>query len=519
MRSPQFRFAALLTALLVISGLAMPLTHTGSGHGASPAVGLQPGATRAWLDDDFEELEDGYDPETDPTSLFNVARAIGLNPSHPTGAGVDIALIDTGIVDVPGLANSRVVRGPDFSFEDAHPRFRALDTNGHGTHLAGILVATDADWPTRPDRTPQRALGIAPDARLVSIKVGVADGGADVSQVIAAINWVIANRRAAGLDIRIISLAYGTDASQDRLADPFAHAVERAWRAGIVVVVAGGNDGTGRALRSPAVDPFVIAVGAGHSDDEGKAELESFSNLGNSQRQLDILAPGRSIVSLRNPGSYSDAYNGRGRVDQDLVRGTGSSQATAVVAAAAALLLEQRPALTPDQVKGILVKSASGETSPGFLNVDKALAAKLPKKGQRWAPSVGLGSIDLARGSVRVADPGGTLDGETDIFGNNWSATAWATDAWTDNRWTGSRWAGDLWVGRSWSDRVWSDTSWSGNEWSGNEWSGNEWATAGWSGNEWSGNEWSGNEWSGNEWSGNQWSIAAWSTGSWGSRP
>ena len=128
---------------------------------------------------DFEVLPSGYDPARDPGSPYNVARRIGLDDDDdgPTGAGIDIALIDTGVVDVGGIRHSSVIFGPDFSFEDPYPNLRSLDTNGHGTHLAGIIAATDADWAEGDrEREPDRVLGIAPDARLVSIKVAAADG-------------------------------------------------------------------------------------------------------------------------------------------------------------------------------------------------------------------------------------------------------------------------------------------------------------------------------------------------------
>ncbi|MDH3500421.1 MAG: S8 family serine peptidase, partial [Acidimicrobiia bacterium] len=203
------------------------------------------------------------------TSLYQVAQQIGLVGSAaetqvPTGDGVQIALIDTGVVDVPGLRTSNVMIGPDFSFEDQAKALRGRDGNGHGTHLAGIMVGTDAAWKVGDTtRTPDRNLGIAPDAELVSIKVAAANGAVDVTQVIAAINWVIEHKDDQGMNIRVLALAYGTDSSQPYLVSPLAYAVERAWHAGIVVVVAAGNEGRSDwMLKNPATDPYVIAVGS-----------------------------------------------------------------------------------------------------------------------------------------------------------------------------------------------------------------------------------------------------------------
>ena len=85
--------------------------------------------------------------------------------------------------------------------------------------------------------------GMAPDARIVSLKVGTADGGVDVSQVIAAIDWVVQHKNDNGLNIRVINLSYGTNSTQNSRVDPLSYAVEQAWKKGIVVVAAAGNSG------------------------------------------------------------------------------------------------------------------------------------------------------------------------------------------------------------------------------------------------------------------------------------
>ena len=133
-----------------------------------------------------------------------------------TGAGVDVALIDTGVSRVEGLATpGKVIYGPDLSLESQAPDLRNLDTNGHGTFMAGLIAGKDAGLSAPYSDAPASAYrGMAPDARIVSVKVGVADGGVDVSQVIAAIDWVVQHRNDNDLNIRVINLSYGTNIAQ-----------------------------------------------------------------------------------------------------------------------------------------------------------------------------------------------------------------------------------------------------------------------------------------------------------------
>ena len=198
-----------------------------------------------------------------------------------TGAGVDVAVIDSGVVPVDGLrppARSSTVRTSRSRLWSAtrraarRARSRTLDTYGHGTHLAGIIAGRDDAAPgTVTSATSGNFVGVAPDARIVSVKVADAQGRTDVSQAIAAIDWVIQHKNANGLNIRVLNMSFGTDGVQSYQLDPLAYAAEQAWHKGIVVVVAAGNAGYGSAkLNNPAYDPYVIAVGgsdgAGHGD-------------------------------------------------------------------------------------------------------------------------------------------------------------------------------------------------------------------------------------------------------------
>jgi serine protease AprX len=464
-----------------------------------------------------------YNPAGDPYSMQNIAVADGVQSwwrAGVTGKGVDVALIDTGVAPVPALSGSnKVVNGPDLSLESQDPSFQHLDTNGHGTFMAGIIGGNDGQ--TGGYR------GVAPGSRILSVKVGDANGGVDVSQVIAAIDWVVQHRHDHGLDIRVINLSYGTASSQPYLLDPLAYAAEQAWRKGIVVVAAAGNGGIGAGLADPAYDPWLISVGAADTmgtpslaDDE-PAPFTAGAACGTCAAAT-LLAPGMHLQGLRVPGSYIDENNPSAALGSLYFRGSGTSQAAAYVSGAVGLLLQKYPKLTPDQVKQMLVAGAQPlpGASPlvqghGELDLSKLLtapghsgAAGRGPGAPRWA--TGGGSLQLSRGNDLLSLNGVALAGDRDIFGKRFNAKAMATLERADHSWTGGRWNGSSWTGSSWSGHSWSGSSWSGSSWSGSSWSGSSWSTLSWSGNSWSGSSWSGSSWSGSSWSGSSWSAFSW---------
>lgn len=434
------------------------------------------------------------------------------------GSGIDVALIDTGVVPVDGLTwPGKIVNGPDLSFESQVDNLRYLDTFGHGTHLAGIIAGRD-------DADSQFS-GMAPGARIVSVKVADSQGAVDVSQVIAAIDWVVEHRNDNDLDIRVISLAYGTDGSQAYQIDPLSYAVERAWQAGIVVVVAAGNDGNSADLRNPAINPYVIAVGAAENDSSHISGVASFSNCGTSNRFVDIVAPGRSVLSLRSPGSYADQNYPEAAVNGTYFLGSGTSQAAAVVAGGVALLLDQRPELSPNQVKALLMDNADYVQGADFkcqgagsLDLAAVEGDRTPSAGssnQTFQESDGSGSLEAARGSNHVYDNGVALQGEIDIMSSPWTGYCAPNGGcvptlWDGGDFNGASWSGASWSGASWSSATWSSATWSGASWSGASWSSKTWSSATWSGASWSGASWSGASWSGASWSGDTWAGLSW---------
>ncbi len=465
-----------------------------------------------------------YDPATDPNSMFAMSQISGATAwwdAGYTGAGVDVAVIDTGVSPVEGLSTvGKVVYGPDLSLESQAVNLRNLDTNGHGTFMAGLIAGKDSTLSAPYAKAPASVYrGIAPDARIVSVKVGVADGGVDVSQVIAAINWVVEHRTDNGMNIRVINLSYGTNSKQDYTIDPLSYAAEQAWKKGIVVVAAAGNTGYQKGkgapgLADPAYNPFVMAAGGYDmmgtvtpKDDMMGSYSASSSGDGKS-KDPDFVAVGSHLQGLRVPGGFIDQNHPEGLLGSRFFRGSGSSQAAAITSGMVALILQKYPNLTPDEVKrfigenGEKVSGAGGRAQgKGKINL-LVLPTKTPKSyTQKFKSSTGTGSLELARGTDHLTANGVVLSGEKDIFGNAFDAAAMAAAAAAGNSWSGGTWNGNSWSGSSWSGNSWSGSSWSGSSWSGNSWSGSSW-----SGNSWSGSSWSGSSWSGSSWAGGSWS-------------
>jgi serine protease AprX len=474
---------------------------------------------------------DGQNVSGDLGGLTSVARLIGADDywnAGFTGRGVDVALIDSGVVPVKGLTSpGKIVNGPDLSFESQDPDLRYLDTFGHGTHMAGIIAGRDPGSYDVSASDNSHFVGIAPGARVLSVKVADSFGTTDVSQVIAAIGWVVEHRRDNDLDVRVLNLSFGTDGVQSYRLDPLAYAVEDAWHRGIFVVVAAGNDGYGdQQLNNPAYDPYVMAVGAtGRRGTATRADdkVADFSSVGDDRRHPDVVAPGTSILSLRDPGSYVDQRNPSARVGDTprLFRGSGTSQAAAVVSGAAALIIDQRPNIKPDQLKALLRKTAFDLDDPsagqgaGLIDLARARTISTPAADQNHPRAAGGGTLEKARGTLELLSRGVPLQGERDIFGNTLNLVDWLLKTvlgvvWVGGRflgvpWTGSCWCEDTWAGPAWEGRSWTDNDWSGRSWTSDAWKGRSWTTGGWTGGEWNGRSWTSDTWYGDTWSSAGW--------------
>lgn len=406
----------------------------------------------------------------DATDAFNqVTRATSLWNEGVDGTTSTVAVIDTGIqANLSDLAG-RVIGGVDFTTE-ANPY---KDSFGHGTFVAGIVAGNGA-------ASNGQYKGMAPDARLVSVKIAGANGASDVAQLLKALEWVVSNKARYGIDV--VNLSVGTDSTQPYALSPLDRAVEQAWQAGIVVVVSASNLGEKGhgTITKPADDPFVITVGA--VDDKGSPgrgddEMAGFSGMGPTAAdgisKPEVVASGRSVVSLRTPGSFIDNRYPSGRVGSAYFKGSGTSFAAGVVSGAAALLLDREPNLNPNQVKARLMGTAvqvagGGENISGSGSIDAYAAShstSMAEANQNIPFSAGAGTVSADEGSLAVdVNTNLVTNLVTGLLGTLTSVlfqSSWTVDP-TGSTWWGSTWWGSTWWGSTWWGSTWWGSTWWG---------------------------------------------------------
>ncbi|HXD15694.1 MAG TPA: S8 family peptidase [Vicinamibacterales bacterium] len=286
--------------------------------------------------------------------------------SGVTGQGVVVAVLDSGIASHKALSGKVIA---SVSMIAGQP---TTDEYGHGTHVAGIITGSGS---YAAGVTSLYAGGIAPGAQLVNVRVLGDDGVGNTSDVIAGIDWVIANK--STYKIKVINLSLGHAVTEPVMYDPLCAAVERAYRAGIIVVAAAGNagklaDGTPvlGGIASPGNSPYAITVGATNtwgtatrSDDT----ITTYSSRGptkwDNNAKPDLAAPGNKIISLEAPGSYiatnypSEHIAGSG--NNGYLRMSGTSMSAPMISGAVALLLQAQPSMSATQAKFVLQTGSS----------------------------------------------------------------------------------------------------------------------------------------------------------------
>jgi serine protease AprX len=437
------------------------------------------------------------------TSSVNLPISNSEKWGWSTGAAVDwtgqalsmqtptIAIVDSGIdTSRTEVFGNRVIG--QTSVASVLPNSEG-DGYGHGTFVASIAAGAAAGH-----------AGVAPSANLLSVDVMGDNGEATVADVVAACDWILANKSQYNIKVANLSLHATNPASL--FFDPLDQAVEKLWLNGVTVVTAAGNyavDGQQSDVPfAPSNDPFVITVGAadivntlGAADDVA-APWSAWGYTFDGFAKPDLSAPGRYMIGA-TPDNATLALE---RPDHVLSPGymqlSGTSFSAPAVAGAAALILAQHPAWTPDQVKGALMVSARGTpaATPGSLGVGEL-------------------NVPLARMVDNPPNPNAGLDQyvTTDVDGNPiFDNSAWQTAALNDAAWGSAAWGSAAWGSAAWGSAAWGSAAWGSAAWGSAAWGSAAWGSAAWGSAAWGSAAWGSAAWGSAAWSDAAWASAAW---------
>jgi serine protease AprX len=367
-----------------------------------------------------------------------------------TGRGVGIAVIDSGVTPSDAFG-SRLVQVP------LDGQSGSLDdTVGHGTMVAGVAAGNSPDG---------AFIGIAPGATVYALNINRSTG-VYTSDVITALKWVFDN--AHTYNIRVVNLSLTENVISSYADSPLDLAVERLWASGVFVAVAAGNRGAGAIDYAPANDPLAFTAGAfdtmdttGPKDDT----LLSWSSRGTTVdgfAKPEMVLPGRHIAGPLPAGTYLDGAAPSGnRVASGYASINGTSFAAPQIAGAAAILFQEHPTWSPDNVKWLLI------AKPG------------PKPKNSTVPSLNLGPVydfNSTPGranqgvSALVCAPGSScLAGST--VASSWDSSSWSSSSWSSSSWSNSSWNSSSWSATAdWDSSSWSSSSWSSSSWSSTSW-------------------------------------------------
>jgi serine protease AprX len=421
-----------------------------------------------------------------PGRSVYAAEGLGGGAGDPAaGRGVNVAVLDTGLTDTPALSRSsgRVTDGVDvsnlFNGGDARTSGQFTDGYGHGTFVSSLIAGGAVPG------TNGRALGVAPGARVVVVKVADDNGVTSLSEVLAGLDWVAAHARA----IKVVNLALAQvrPTAPQYGADPLTAGIEHVAASGVLPVVAVGN--TPGQVSTPGDDLDALTVGSADTAN-GVPGVASFSGYGNVDgvNKPDLVAPGVHVLGEMPADSVIAKDNPQGWQPDGLFRGSGSSMATAIESGIAAIFFSRNPQATVLQAKASLRAAAAPlvakptAAGAGLAKVpDQALSGQAVT---RWANQSGFNSAE-------------------------WTADAFLNDAW-------AQWLGQAWSSSAWDASTWSASTWSASTWSASTWSASTWSASTWSASTWSASTWSASTWSASTWSSSTWSASTWSAQSWG---
>lgn len=369
------------------------------------------------------------------------ANKVWNSAPYEQGQGIGIAVIDSGVNPNGDLYTNMGVNRQlaDVRFNSDYNQ-SSFDGYGHGTHVASIAGGDGSE-------SAGKYIGVAPMANIINVKVSNDDGSAAMKDVVQGLQWVLENKNT--YNIRVVNISLNSAVAESYNTSPLDAAVEILWFNGVVVVVSAGNRGNG-AIYPPANDPFVITVGA--VDDKGSAVLTddvvaSFSAYGKSENNAvkpDLVAPGVNIIArMVNLNMGLAASHPANKVDNQYFRMSGTSMAAPMVAGAVAMLLQDEPGLTPDQVKYRLMNTANKswagykatQAGAGYLDVFAAVTGTSNKSANTGIiPSqlLSSGAEPITWGSVGWNSVG-------------WNSVGWNSVGWNSVGWNSVGWNSDYW--------------------------------------------------------------------------
>jgi serine protease AprX len=489
-----------VTAVLEVGGTILTQYHLIDGVDASiltieePVLAALPGITVTHdVSVSVQSTTESTGPHVPSDAFLQETGATQLASGGDTGQGVTVAVLDTGIDNLPDFSG-RLAGGVDLT--NGNNPYQ--DSYGHGTFVAGLIAGNGAS-------SSGQYSGEAPGAKLVSIKVAGADGTTHLGTLISGLQWAADHQSTYGIEILNISL--GFQPSKSTVSNPLDQAVEAVWNSGIAVVTSAGNAGPfNGTILSPGDDPLVITAGA--SDDMATApvtddEMNDFSSVGPTSPdgwvKPDLVTSGRSVVSLAAPGSAIYSNYPSARVGSANFVGSGTSFSAAITSGAAALVLADNPGLSPNQIKARLLGNASsGPVGNPFVDGHGAVNA--------YAAATS-GPMDFSQSAASLAptSPGATVSLSPTRPVDTWNTSLWPGTTWSQTpptgwTWNGWAWNGGDWNGWVWTGRAWNDGDWTGATWNGGDWTGRAWNDAGWTGSAWDGSAWTGRAWNGSAW-------------------
>ncbi|MCB9418332.1 MAG: S8 family serine peptidase [Ardenticatenaceae bacterium] len=417
------------------------------------------------------------------------------------GDAIGIAVIDSGISpendfkkepDDYSIASMRLMTNVSFNIESS----LALDTYGHGTHVASIAAGMGMN-------SDGFYKGVAPHAKLLSLKVADDNGMAYESDVVAALQWIYdlkGTMYEPVYNIRVVNLSINSTVAQSYHDSPLNTAVEILWLNNIVVVASAGNwiNGFYNTINAaPANDPYIITVGA--SEENGNSNraddyMAVFSSRGvtmDGYNKPEIIAPGRNIVAtLSNKSWWRNDYPSN-FVENMYFRASGTSMSAPMVSGAVALLLQSEPNLTPDQVKYRLTHTGSTMRTllyGDYPYMDVYAAVTTPtteSANQDVIPNMLLAKMALIAYWASVNGDEYIDWSNVDWDAVNWDAVDWDAVDWNSVNWGSVNWGSVNWGSVNWGSVNWGSVNWGSVNWGSVNWGSVNWGSVNWGSVNW----------------------------------